>query len=932
MSRHKRIRINDILYTLLVLLCIAIVLLVAAAFVWQDIQDSDRRFQQFGHDYARQLIQKVERSETVVEGLAALAQITGLEKQSELSRYASEMSKLYPYIHIIQLFERVKDDDLKSYEKKKRGDGLRGYSVYEFDFEGKRLPAGKRPFHFPLVLVQPDEPAFTRYLGYDIYSSPAAQKAIKRVIRTGRSAASAPGELIGGGYGSTLFKPVYSSKLDTGTEQERIAKTIAIAAVQLRFDDQFFPSDSLPGLTVRLTYGAVPEDTGTGRIVEVYHHAASPDIATITWFPQLSFSSIIPLTGEELNLSLLRQTGWQDLRLGIVLMFVALISFFFWAFLRLIKQPLSWYGSEQYQHEILFREKERAEVTLHSIGDGVITINLEGRVDYLNQVAEQMTGWNDKEAYGRPLKDVFNVINETTRKSELGNLDKVLEDGEVMKVTSSPVLLQRQGEEYVIEITLAPIRQRDGETIGAVIVFHDVSHVRSMARQLAYQATHDPLTGLVNRREFERQLGHALHSAKFHGRHHVLCFLDLDQFKVVNDTCGHIAGDKLLKQLAILMEPKVGEDGVLARLGGDEFGVLLFNCALEQGIETAQQIRQVVRSYRFVWEDKIFEVGVSIGLVPFDAESGGLQEIMRTADSACYIAKDQGRNRLHVYQPDDSALALRQGEMHWVHRISKAFDERRFYLVRQSVLPLSADASSRPHYEILLRMLSEDGKHILPSDFIPAAERYDMMRDIDRWVIKSSFELILGQSRMACASNHVPPLYNINLSGHSLNDEAYHFIIAQLEETGIDPNGICFEITETTAIDNLGYATSLIRRLKKLGCRFALDDFGSGLSSFGYLKTLPLDYLKIDGSFVRDMTSDLISQAMVESIHHIGHVMGLQTIAEGVENETILAKVRELGIDYAQGFAINDPQPWGNVPMFDHTKEQSHRPAGLGQA
>ncbi len=929
MSRHNRIRINDILYTLLVLLCIAIALLVAGAFAWQDIQKSDRRFQQFGYDYARQLLQKVERSKAVVEGMAALSQITGVENRQELSRYASEMSKLHPYVHMIQLYERVGYNELGSYEKKRKSAGLSDYSVHELGIEQQRQPVGKRLFHFPLALIQPDKPAFTKHLGYDIYSSPEAQEAIKQVINTGRSAASTPGELIGGGYGSTLFKPVYSSKLETGTEQERLAKTVAIAAVQLHFDKQFFPRDSLPGLTVQLTYGHSREDREARGVKEIYQHTASPNDSTISWFPQLSFNSTIPLAGKELRLSLSRQTGWQDLRLGMILMFVALISLAFWAFLRLIKRPLAWYGSEQYQHEVLYRAKERAEVTLHSIGDGVITTDLKGNVDYLNQVAEQMTGWRDKEAHGRPLKEVFNVVNENTRESELGNLDNILKDGEKIKVTSSPVLLQRQGEEYVIENTMAPIRQRGGSIVGAVIVFHDVSHVRSMARQLAYQATHDSLTGLVNRREFERQLGHALHSAKYHGRHHVLCFLDLDQFKVINDTCGHIAGDKLLKQLAILMEPKVGDDGVLARLGGDEFGVLLFNCPLEHGVKTAQQIRQVVRSYRFVWEDKIFEVGVSIGLVPFDAQSGGLQEIMRTADSACYIAKDQGRNRLHVYQPDDSALALRQGEMQWIHRISKAFDERRFYLARQSVLPLSSEASNRPHYEILLRMLSEDGKHILPSDFIPAAERYDMMRDIDRWVIKSSFELIQGQTHTAYANNGVPPLYNINLSGHSLNDEAYRFIIEQLKETGIDPGGICFEITETTAIDNLGYATNLIRRLKKLGCRFALDDFGSGLSSFGYLKILPLDYLKIDGSFVRDMTSDLISQAMVESIHHIGHVMGLQTIAEGVENEIILAKVRELGIDYAQGYAINDPQPWGNMPMIDRTNGQFQRPAGL---
>ncbi len=921
MGKYSRIRINDILYTLLVLLCIIIVLLATGAIIWQDIRKNEQRFQQFGYDYTRKLLQEVERSEVVAEGLAALGQLAGSRENHHLSHYAREMSKLHPYIHMIQFYERVGMDELKLYEEKKRAAGLSGFVIHELNSELKQQPVSERPFYFPLVMVQPDGVFFTKHLGYDIYSNPVARKAITRVINTGRNAASAPDKLIGGGYGSTIFKPVYSSKVETGTEQERLAKTIGIAAVQLRFDKQFFPDDSLPGLTVQLTYNNRSGE-GTELTEKIYQHIAPDDDPVIHWFPRFSFHSTIPLAGEELELSLSRQAGWQDFRLGVIILVIALVSLACWLFLRFIRRPLDWYGSEQYHHEILYREKERAEVTLHSIGDGVITTDPDGNVEYLNQVAEQMTGWSDREAYGHPLTEVFNVINESTRESELNSLDRVLKDGEVVKITSSPVLLHRRGEEYVIENTMAPIRQGGGPITGAVIVFHDVSHIRSMARQLAYQATHDPLTGLVNRREFERQLEHALHSAKHHVRHHVLCFLDLDQFKVVNDTCGHIAGDKLLKQLAILMEPKVSDNGVLARLGGDEFGVLLFNCSLEQGIEIAQQIRQVVRSYRFVWEDKIFEVGVSIGLVPFDAQSGGLQEIMRTADSACYIAKDQGRNRLHVYQPDDSALALRQGEMQWVHRISKAFDERRFYLARQSILPLSPEANDRPHYEILLRMLSEDGKHILPGDFIPAAERYDMMRDIDRWVIKSAFELIQGQTNMAYSNNRITPLYNINLSGHSLNDEAYHFIIAQLEETGIDPGSICFEITETTAIDNLGYATSLIRRLKKLGCRFALDDFGSGLSSFGYLKTLPLDYLKIDGSFVRDMGSDLINQAMVESIHHIGHVMGLKTIAEGVEDEAILAKTRELGIDYAQGYAISDPQPWGNMPMIEQASGQ----------
>ncbi len=920
MNRARPVRITSILYALLVLSCIAVILLVAGAVAWHDIQESDRHFQRFGYDYARQLRQKLARSEMVVDSIAALGQTGGMKRRRQLSSYAREMSKQHPYIHMIQLYERVEHGQRRAFEKRKRSAGLADFRIHRFNDDLERTPVERQPFYFPLVMAQPDGPFFTRYLGYDIYSDPAARKAILRAIDSGHSAASKPGRLMGGGYGSTLFKPIYSSRVVTGTRQERLAKAVGIAAVQLRFDKQLFPRNSMPGLAALLSYRGGDGDTTSTR--ELFRQDSRSDSASAGWFPRFSFTTELNLGGEQLHLSLSRPAGWKDLRLGLIASIVGILALFGWLFLRLIKRPLDWYGSEQYQHEILFQEKERAEVTLASIGDGVITTDTRGNVDYLNQVAEQMTGWSDREAHGRPLTEVFNLINENTRESELGTLENVLKEGEVVKLTSSPILLQRNGEEYVVENTMAPIRERGGNIAGAVIVFHDVSHVRSMARQLAYQATHDPLTGLVNRRDFERQLEHAIHSAKHHDRQHALCFLDLDQFKVVNDTCGHIAGDKLLKQLATLMEPQVGEDGVLARIGGDEFGVLLINCTLDRARETAEQLRQVVRSYRFVWEDKIFEVGVSIGLVPFDAQSGGLQEIMRTADSACYIAKDKGRNRLHIYQPDDSALALRQGEMQWVHRISKTFDERRFYLARQAVLPLNPELDERPHYEILLRMLSEDGTHILPSDFIPAAERYDMMRDIDRWVIKSAFELIQGQAHVSAAGNRQPAIYNINLSGHSLNDEAYRFIIAQLEETGIDPGGICFEITETAAIDNLGYATSLIRRLKKLGCRFALDDFGSGLSSFGYLKTLPVDYLKIDGSFVRDMTNDLISQAMVESINHIGHVMGLRTIAEGVENDTILAKVRELGIDYAQGYAISDPQPYGNMPVIDRASGQ----------
>ena len=554
----------------------------------------------------------------------------------------------------------------------------------------------------------------------------------------------------------------------------------------------------------------------------------------------------------------------------------------------------------------LYQEKERAEVTLYSIGDAVITTDESGCVDYLNPVAERLTGWTLSQVQDRPLGEIMRLINENTREPVANPVDQCLQCGEVLELADHTLLVRDDGEEVAIADSAAPIRDRVGRIIGAVMVFHDVGHARKLARQLSYQATHDALTGLYNRRAFEEQLKDALDCVRREGREHAVCYLDLDQFKVVNDTCGHIAGDELLKQLAHLLQTKVREADLLARLGGDEFGVLLRYCSLDQARVIADDLRRTVRDFRFVSDDYSFELGVSIGVVGVSGDTQSLTEIQSAADVACYAAKEGGRNRVHVYVPDDRELQQRQGEMRWVSRIHKAMDENRFVLYCQPIMPVDPTVGLVPHYEILLRIRDEDGQNVPPMAFIPAAERYNLMPMIDCWVVRN----VLRNVRQGGAALD-NAIWTINISGRSLGDEEFlHVVCEEIDTADFPGERLCFEITETAAIANLRRAARFIKMLKARGCKFALDDFGSGLSSFAYLKNLEVDYLKIDGGFVRDIATDDIDRAMVEAINSVGHVMQIRTIAEFVENEEILAVLRTLGVDYAQGYGIAQPQPF----------------------
>lgn len=560
----------------------------------------------------------------------------------------------------------------------------------------------------------------------------------------------------------------------------------------------------------------------------------------------------------------------------------------------------------------LYREKELAEITLHSIGDAIITTDVNGKITQINPVAEELTGYSHRQSLGKDFYTVFNIEMELENSNQPNELDRVIKDLEVIITADSPkTLVNKSLNEYAIEYTLAPIVTEDRQTTGAVVIFRDVTEVRALSSQLKYYASHDSLTGLINRRQFEQHLENAFKSVQIHTEQkHVVCFMDLDQFKIINDTAGHEAGDEFLKQLSFLLQSLLRRSDILARIGGDEFGIFLEDCNVENALSIADKIRKEIKSFRFIWANNSFEVGASIGLATLDHTTVSLTELMRNADTACYISKEEGRNRIHLFDPNDEDILKRQGELQWVQHIKDALVNDDFVLHCQTIMNIGN--SDKNHCEILIRLQNTDGNLVPPMSFIPAAERYEIMPDIDKWVITNTV-IFLSENKQYI-HNHI---FTINLSGQSLGKKGFdEFVIEILKKNNIDPRIICFEITETAAISNLSQAVEFMKSLKKIGCCFALDDFGSGLSSFNYLKNMPVDFIKIDGHFILDICNDKTDLAFVEAINRIGHIMGIQTIAEFVENKETLDKLNKIGVNFAQGYYIDKPKP---LKLYDIT-------------
>ncbi|VAX13309.1 diguanylate cyclase/phosphodiesterase (GGDEF & EAL domains) with PAS/PAC sensor(s) [hydrothermal vent metagenome] len=552
------------------------------------------------------------------------------------------------------------------------------------------------------------------------------------------------------------------------------------------------------------------------------------------------------------------------------------------------------------------KEKELAQVTLQSVGDAVITTNNRGYVQFINPVAEHLTGYSCDNAIGKPLQKIFRVISESNHQETENPISIALNEHVILSITEDIVLIRADGKEFAIELTAAPIMDDRHDIFGAILTFRDVSEMRSMSYKLSYQASHDSLTGLVNRREFELRLSQIIQNARNEKICHALCYLDLDQFKVVNDSAGHAAGDELLKQLAHKLLPLLRKSDVLARLGGDEFGVLLEGCNEKQAHKIANIMRTAIKETRFPWGNNTFEVGVSIGLVPITAESGGASDVLSAADTACYTAKENGRNQVQIYREDNIEYSKRKTEIRWVKDIQQALDTNAFVLYCQKIIPINEHSHYNHFCELLIRLRNKEGKLVPPMAFLPAAERYDLIQEIDKWVVHNALNMLYKFQDEQLSEKL---FLSINLSGQSLSDSSFlDYVRSETLNSRCSPDHLCFEITETAAIANMSRAIHFITSMKELGCKFALDDFGNGLSSFAYLKNMPVDFLKIDGSFVRDICHDKMDHAFVEAIHRIATMMDIETIAEYVENEETLKMLKHMGIHYAQGFHIERPK------------------------
>ena len=557
----------------------------------------------------------------------------------------------------------------------------------------------------------------------------------------------------------------------------------------------------------------------------------------------------------------------------------------------------------------LSRSKRQAQYTLESISEGVITTDNEGRIDYMNRAAEVMTGAERDASSGRKIGEIFTLVDEMDRHPLGDPVERCLAMRRRVNMGRRAMLVSNHNqEEHSVEITASPIRGPGTSISGTVVVFHDVSEIRGLTRQMSYQATHDPLTGLVNRREFERRLQEAMDSVHAEEAIHMLFYMDLDRFKAVNDSCGHLAGDNMLREVASLIKEQVRDSDFVGRLGGDEFGTLLVGCPIEKARQIAADICNAIAAYRFVWQDKIFNIGISIGLVELSRPSGTLQDIISAADSACYVAKQRGRGQVHVYSARDEAIARERGDIQWLRQMQAALQGNRFELATQAIIATSGAVTTGPAVEVFLRLPDERGRTANSAEFLRPAERYQLMPQIDRWVVAATLAAI-SAGEIKLPGNRS---CTINISTQTLGDEGFlEYVVESLDRSGVSPSSICFEVNEVAVATDIPRVQRFIEVLHGIGCEFSIDDFGSGLGAFSCLKKLPVDYLKIDGAYTHNLVDDEINQEMVTAMIKLARAMEFRVVAEQVEQQQDFDWLREAGVDFVQGNFIEKPAMLG---------------------
>jgi diguanylate cyclase (GGDEF)-like protein/PAS domain S-box-containing protein len=895
----KSSRLQGLFFAVLVLLGGALVMLA-------DLQAERKNFEDYSDIVFQEVAQRLLTAEGVITALVTFGQDGGIDGSSA-ENVLQDLVQTYPYIYALAKLDWVRHRERSTYEKTMQENGMAGMFIRELD-QGKDIFIKARKSNSYLVtsVLVPMEPVTSQLLGLDLLANDEVEEAIFLAMKNSTVSLINSPEFLTGQSGLVMLKNTYFGRLHPESLLE--SKRQINGAVMLYIDQKKMISSILknfPGIDFELTLLDINlSETDENVAVENQENIQKilPKIVTFTNQREIKVANRNVL----LKVSSRYHPGLMQMIIAAAVMLLIAAALRIWSASR--KQQMISSVNQKRAFQDLFSERERAQVTLSSITDAVITTDDHDKITFLNPVAEKFLGISSDDAFGKPINDVVQLLEEQSKEG-LGNpLENCIENITTGQGDKSTHVLTMPADQspLSVDVSCSKLNDIQGNEMGSVIVMRDVTQERELKKQLSYQASHDSLTGLVNRAKFEDELKNAILTCDEDDIGHVLCYMDLDQFKIVNDTCGHIAGDALLKQLSHLLSKRIRDSDVLARLGGDEFGLLLSNCDLEDAISIADTLRLSVKQFIFRWDGRTFDVRISVGVVAINDPKSTHAELMSAADVACYIAKESGRDYVHAYKPEEKSVTQHHELMQWSQKIQDALRTDKFYLMLQTMAPLLTTQSDIQVQEFLLRIRMDDGSINTPRVFIPAAERYGLMRDIDMWVIEHCFEVIRDVRKDTDSS--VTYLFSINLSGQSLGDpEISEFIIGKIKEYEIDPGQIMLEITETAAITNFQSALDFIARLSDIGCRFALDDFGAGLSSFGYLKRMKVDFLKIDGQFVKGMADDPIDRMMVNNITHLAYGLGLFVIAESVEDETLLEMLRDIGVHFAQGYYIQPP-------------------------
>ncbi len=867
-----------------------VVLVCWLIFILQSYQQR-ARYETQADAALQEVVQRLAITQASMNALVGLYQASDEMDAGLFTPFSEQILQDYRFIDSLQYLTYITLDEKQLFLEEMHESGFSQFSIksLEREYSWTENP----DYYLVTSFLEPLTPSSASLMGMDWLANDSVEQAFYKAASENTSQLITAPQGLGKSRHLILLKPTYFGRSIQPNPTDRLEQVSGMFVIVLDWDQltMFSQTEDVSRLSVE--FGLLTED---GEIFAQHEPGSSDPIETRIETGGIALTVIAHYKPVR---------TWSTYLWLILAGLLCAIAYSI-AVLGLRSRYLLKRDKNLAQSQ-LYKERERAEVALRSISDAVITTDVDNNINYMNPVAEHMLDCTLTEVHSRRLADLVNLEFQPSGDTIPDPVEFYIDMTQSnLRQTGIDIVLKTGTHQLSVDGNASPLMDSQGQLIGTMLVLRDVSLEQELTNQLVYQASHDSLTGLINRAEFENRVKEALELSRQNDKQNALCYIDLDQFKLVNDTCGHGAGDELLKRLAGILQTQIGKEDLVARLGGDEFGVLLHDCDQNQAWKRAESVRETLHKIHFKWDDKIFDVSGSIGLVMINRMSGSLSEVLSAADLACYAAKDSGRDVVHVYRVDDEEIAEKYRQMKWLPRIRDALKHNEFELAIQSVASLGDDTSPRIIYEFLLRWPQDDGSMISPGQFIPTAERYDLMRDLDGWVIENALAAVAQlKTELQYPADQ---MYTINLSGQSVSDPALaSFIIDILRRFEVNPQCICFEVTETVAIANFSIAIEFINRLRGLGCRFALDDFGSGLSSFGYLKRLPLDFLKIDGLFIRDMLDDPVDLAMVRTIYEVAKVLKLQTIAEWVEDEETLDTLKSIGINYAQGFHISRP-------------------------